>query len=434
MKIKHFTNSFMQVQVGSTKIFTDPWSGFANYGGWCSSPTYSNRDLEKAFDNITGLYISHLHSDHFHPETLNLIENKNVPIFIKNFKSKRLLKKIIDNGFSNIIEMSEWKKYKHNDLYLVCIPQIETNSANIENKLDYDLDTSLLAYDSSNDILFFHKVDNPLSINSLKKIKFFCEKEFGKIPDVSTITCGAASEWPQCFPQLDRKKAKEEFLNKALEEFSIKVDALGSKYIVPGGGRYLISGRYAGLNNFLAIPTVSQMKKHLPKGVKILDIEGGGQVDLSTNSINVKNSTLDLLNDNKISQLLNNPYDYDNYDKPIDDKKYSDAVSRWMSRLSKIDLQPECSISFHLYDKIEIDIKGNPLNVREGGGNRILDLVKKNDLEAHLEIHIEEKALSAVINQNFILKQVMSGSLTIQYRRPNIFYPSTMFALAFFGS
>ena len=74
------------------------------------------------------------------------------------------------------------------------------------------------------------------------------------------------------------------------------------------------------------------------------------------------------------------------------------------------------------------------INVREGGGNRILDLVKKNDLEAHLEIHIEEKALSAVINQNFILKQVMSGSLTIQYRRPNIFYPSTMFALAFFGS
>jgi hypothetical protein len=105
-----------------------------------------------------------------------------------------------------------------------------------------------------------------------------------------------------------------------------------------------------------------------------------------------------------------------------------------MKSLSKISLEPECSISFHLYDKIEIDIKGNPVNVNEGGGKRILNLLEKNNKKAHVEIHLEEKALSAVLNQNLILKQVMSGSLTIQYRRPNVFYPSTMFALAFFGS
>ena len=92
MKIKHYTNSFMQVQVGGTKIVIDPWSGFANYGGWCSSPIYSTKDLKNAFNDLTSVYISHLHSDHFHPETLKLIENKDIPIFIKNFKSKRFLK------------------------------------------------------------------------------------------------------------------------------------------------------------------------------------------------------------------------------------------------------------------------------------------------------------------------------------------------------
>ena len=138
MNIKHFTNSFIQVEVGKTKLFTDPWSGYCNYGGWQSNPVYSTKDLKNAFNNTTAVYISHLHSDHFHPETLNLIEKKDIPIFIKNFKSKRLYKKIAECGFSNIIEMSEWKKYMHNDLCLVCIPQIESNSANLEDKLNYD--------------------------------------------------------------------------------------------------------------------------------------------------------------------------------------------------------------------------------------------------------------------------------------------------------
>lgn len=434
MKIRHLTNSFIEVEAGKTRLLTDPWSGYANYGGWQSNPVYSENELKIVFKDVTALYISHIHSDHFHPETLSLIENKDIPVYIKNFKTKRLYQKLVACGFHNIIEMTEWQKYNLNDLCLVCTPQIESNSSGLEDNLNYDLDTSLIVNDNINDILFFHKVDNPLSLGSLQDIKLYCEKTFGKSPDICTLTCGAASEWPQCFPKLDRKKAKKEFINESLKIFSKQVSALDAKFIIPGGGRYVISGRYAGLNNFLAVATHSQMKEHLPKGVKLLDIEGGGEVEITKSIIKVRTTELRSTTKEEILKLSSNPYDFECITNSFDQQQYEAAVNNWLERIRSIGIKPDCSIDFHLYSEIKIDVNGNCLNVFEGGGKKILNLVRVKENEAHIEIHLEERALSAVLNQNLILKQIMSGSLTIQYRNPEKFFPSTMFALAFFGS
>ena len=59
---------------------------------------------------------------------------------------------------------------------------------------------------------------------------------------------------------------------------------------------------------------------------------------------------------------------------------------------------------------------------------------KQSDSTSLHYIHLESKALNACIHHGFILKQILSGSLAIQYRKPDIFSPEAIFSLAFFGS
>ena len=62
----------------------------------------------------------------------------------------------------------------------------------------------------------------------------------------------------------------------------------------------------------------------------------------------------------------------------------------------------------------------------------VLCLYKNDNSDDFLHyIHIERKALNACIQNGFILKHILSGSLAIQYRKPDIFSPEAVFSLAF---
>ena len=61
---------------------------------------------------------------------------------------------------------------------------------------------------------FYNNVDSPMSINGLRKVKEFVKNQghSGTI-DVACMGVGAASEYPQCFPKIDRQAEKNRIIN-----------------------------------------------------------------------------------------------------------------------------------------------------------------------------------------------------------------------------
>ena len=200
MEITHFCNAFVSVKINKSIIACDPWVGPASDMSWISYPIHQNGD--KILNNLkpSFIYISHMHCDHFDPKTLSKYKNKNIKIIIKDFSDQILKRRILKLGFTNIIECKPWKKIKLNkDISIAIIPQITSNTSGIGEEIDFDMDTSIIIQSNISKKVFFNGVDNPLATNDYKKVKNFITKNFNKKISVSTFQVGAASDYPQCF-------------------------------------------------------------------------------------------------------------------------------------------------------------------------------------------------------------------------------------------
>lgn len=93
------SHACLEFKLDDFSLLCDPWiSGYAFFGAWKHYPT----PIIKAKDiKPSCIYISHEHSDHFHPQTL-LCFDKEIPIFIPQFANGRLEKRLKDLGFKNI--------------------------------------------------------------------------------------------------------------------------------------------------------------------------------------------------------------------------------------------------------------------------------------------------------------------------------------------
>ena len=107
------------------KLITDPWIfGSAFNNGW---NLLSESKLKiNDFENITHIWFSHEHPDHFHPMVLNKIpENlrKNITILFQDTLDHRVAKKCKQLKFKNIIEMNPNNFISLSDEFKIkCVP------------------------------------------------------------------------------------------------------------------------------------------------------------------------------------------------------------------------------------------------------------------------------------------------------------------------
>ena len=103
------------------------------------------------------------------------------------------------------------------------VPQLSSNSKEIDEQISYDLDTSILIHSNKTNKTFFNSVDNPLSIRNLKESKKSLQKKiFNKYIDVVCFSVGAASEYPHCFTNINRAKEKQKVINESLNRVKKK--------------------------------------------------------------------------------------------------------------------------------------------------------------------------------------------------------------------
>ncbi len=436
MKITHYVNAFLSIRENSTTLACDPWIGVANYGGWMSYPISEGGVKLLKELNPTHVYISHIHSDHIDENLLPKGVDKDIPIIIKTFTHRHLFNKIQKLGFTNIIELEPWKGYKLNDdLEIVIVPTDVTNVSNIEDAIEFDIDTSIIIKSLKDNKIFYNNVDSPISYDALHNVKKFIE-QYWNTPtlDISCFSSGAASSYPQCFMNIDRYFEQKRIITSSIQDFSAKLEALENETYFFAGGSYFIPGKYWRLNKYIAQPTLEQLKPLVEKSKyckELIDINGGYSIEYIDGCwIKTKDDIVDKSFSNKDEAIKANKdmiYDYKllepaEYDSKMIEELLEIAKKNYFTSLESFNIQMDWKVVFKLYDDLQVDEK---LNISvDSKPLQILTLFTQKDCNNELVCHMDYSLFIGLLNKKFNWNISLAGSVILFERNPNIYIPT----------
>ena len=440
MNIIHYSNSFVSIKENDTLIACDPWTGYGQENGWLSYPIYKNGAHLLNKIKPTHIYISHLHCDHFDKINLKKFKNKNVKIIIKNFKNKRLKYKIAELGFKNIEELDEWKKYKlDQNLSIAIIPQISTNSSNVADSINFDLDTSIVIQSNISKKIIYNNVDNPLSIEDLIKVKKFIKKEFKNDIDICCLPAGAAGEYPHCFTNIDRIQERKRVINSHLASLEKQIKVLGVKNFFHAGGIYTIYGKFHSLNKLIAAPKESDIKNLLKKlKINYFNILGGNSLFLK-DGIWKKVISKEFILPTKtitINESKKVKYFYEKntlkFNSKLLDFQFLKSKENYFKIIKNFNINSSWLIDFYIY-------KNLVLNSQSKIDKDQSTLLKKYSLKynennkkfTHLKCFLDLSLFEGMLTKKYTWNPALAGSVIIFERVPNIFDPNLTVSLNF---
>ena len=437
MLITHFSNSFIVVESNGLKVCCDPWVGKANYGGWHSYPEYNRIELCKFLEDVDLVYISHLHEDHFDLKFLidsGLIHKK---FIIKSFELKILLNRIKGLGVLEVIELKEFEIFNYEHLNVIILPQMASNSSDLDDDVHFDLDTSIIINDG--ETTFFNQVDNPFSTADYKEIKDWINENFGVL-NVAALMAGAASEYPQAFFNIDRDAAKKHVIDQSLIRLKEKLRILNPECYFPAGGTYFIPGKFHILNKYIAQPSLLDIKELIKKeniqttpffieGARQLEVTPGSYAVLSSQPVfPVSVSMVESIEEHRFDK-----YEYEfegNLAVPeleILRAIFNQAQKNWASTVDTRDIEISQSIQFVLYEDLLVDNQGKP-----DTASRIITFFELNNNalsnNGKLIIHMDIRSFFLCLIRKKVWNGTL-GSLCLFDRVPNVFYPSVTFSL-----
>lgn len=440
-KISHYANSFISIEGNESSLVCDPWIGKTSDNAWYSYPIYNDKEINKKIFNSKFIYISHLHCDHLDFETLRKFKNKNLTFLIKKFKNGTL-KKRLSKISKRIIEVEPFKKIKLNaDFNIAIIPQILSNSNNLEDNINYDLDTSIIVQSNKEKTIFFNNVDTTIDLKILKKINQFVKKVFKKKIDIFCYALGAGSEYPQCFLNVNRNKEKKRIVKESLNHLSKFIKYLKPEFFFPAGGTYVVYGKYFNLNQFLAKPSSIEVEKKL-KNLNCLtsNLIGGGSVSFNNNKISIikKNKSNNNFYNNFIKKVRNKKYYYFDKNNKIDlfylDNLFLKAKENYFKILEKKGkIKTKWDIKFKIYKNFEIT-KNCKLDNKKSKFLKTYTLKnfqKKTKDIFYLDCIIEYKLFKFLLLGKFPWNTSISGSTILFRRKPNKFNVDLTFSLNF---
>jgi len=441
-KISHYSNSFISIESDNSIITCDPWVGVTTDNAWHTYPIKSFKEIDKKVFKSDFIYISHLHCDHFDIKTLKRFNKKNLTFIIKKFKNGVLKKRIQKNFKNKIIEIEPFKKKKINkDFTVAIIPQIISNNSNLPDNIQYDLDTSILIQSNKDKTLFYNNVDNPTNLNVLKKLNKFIKKNFKRNIDIYCCAVGAASEFPQCFLDLNKIKEKKKIVNQSLLKIKKFLKFLKPKIFFPAGGNYIIYGKFHKLNKYIAQPNFQEIFLKT-KNIKtiVCNLIGGGSITFNKSKFFINSSQVLNINSSKefMQNITNKKYYYSNGLNKVDlktlDKKFLLAKKNYFKILNnKKNITTKWSINFKIFKNIELD-KNCLINKKKSKFLKNYNLKNFNFSQKKifkLDCFLEYNLFQSLITGKFPWNTSLTGSTIMFKRNPNKFNVDMAFSLNF---
>jgi UDP-MurNAc hydroxylase len=435
MKITHFSNSFMVVESNGDGIICDPWMGKANAGGWQSFPEFSSVDMSMRLKGSKWVYISHLHDDHYHPETLKNLGLLDREFIIKKFNPPIIRERLKKLGVKIIHEIEPFTISTCGSFNFAIFPQMTSNSSSLKDDISFDMDTSIVF--KSEHAIFFNQVDNPLSVSDIKFINRWILDNLGKI-DIACFKIGAASEYPHLYLGIDHVGEKQRIVNASLDHLREFLAILSPKYCFPAGGTYIIPGWLSNFSCNIAQPDFDEIKDYLNfhnSDTVPLMLEGGQCIDIENHLITapLELSIKPVLADRYKAIMFHadDPYEYESYERPL----YSELIKmldlarhNWAKKIKDDKVTITQSIRFEIYNPLKYANDGITLGERKGSF-MLNNAINKED--GVLLINIDLRAIYGCITKKCIWNGVL-GSLCLFERRPNRHFPSDIFSINYF--
>jgi len=434
MKITHFNNSFISVSSQGQRIVCDPWAGKANASGWQSFPEFSCSALKENLADVRWVYLSHLHDDHFHPETLTSTGLLEREFIIKRFQSPVLRERLKQLGVTRIHEVDPFTVQQFGPFELSIFPQMTSNSSGLVDEINYDLDTSIAI--KAGGSVFFNQVDNPLSLKDLERIQAHIAEHLGSI-DVACLMSGAASEYPHLFLDIDQPSEKRRIVDRSLTDLGDWLSVLKPKYFFPAGGTYLIPGWMSVFNENIAQPDFAEISRHIAESNKVVQshlLEGGNFIEINAGQKFARTGVallpIQANREMAVDIHRQDSYGYEVFEPPpwLSLLTLMDAArDNWTKKVNEHGLTIHQAIRFDIYHQLRLKT-GEP-DVSQRLGSYQLNQPTASDAGS-LVVHIDQRALFGCLTRRLIWNGVL-GALCIYARAPNRHYPTDFFSLNF---
>jgi L-ascorbate metabolism protein UlaG (beta-lactamase superfamily) len=259
MKLRYIANAcFLITLAGGKRLLTDPWfTGPCQQTWWNFPPVHDRLADEVRSSQPDFLYISHLHHDHLHAESLEGFDRA-TPVIVGAMNTPNLRGALAALGFRTLIEtpFETRTSLVGSGAEIVLFKDFHGNTAGDDTQVAYDLDTSLYLYDKDGTRLFLG-VDNTLLPADAARIA----DEYGA-PDIAQLPYVSASLFPMAMSDYDdaRKHAAMTALRaRAAANFRELTRALRPERVIPAGGEYVLGGPAAPLSRFLPQPLEGEL-------------------------------------------------------------------------------------------------------------------------------------------------------------------------------
>jgi len=221
---------------------------------------FPNQIIDKRLYNVDGVFVSHIHQDHYDPALLRKFQRKGVPIYILNGREnfKKALKK--EKLKVNLIPVKKKTFISNNTWVYGCLHEYN------------DIDSSLVI--SNNNLSVYHGNDNFITEKSLIPFK----KKVGNI-DVGCIPFAYINYYPYLLNGISNKQNKSEArrLENLFMDYGIKQSKiLKPKIIIPfGSNLFHIDNPICAMNKGVATPVdfvnyAKKQHKHLSNNYKTM--------------------------------------------------------------------------------------------------------------------------------------------------------------------
>tara|TARA_R110002020_G_scaffold423975_1_gene633112 strand:- start:462 stop:2291 length:1830 start_codon:yes stop_codon:yes gene_type:complete len=305
LRIKLHSHACLEIIYKKFKILTDPWfNGPAFLGAWTNYPA-NKVDSTKIKPDI--IWISHEHSDHFHPETLKLFD-KNIPIYFPDFPNQRIFKQLKKLNFKNLFPMPFGKKIKiTSNVSITCF---QPNSPWNDSMLLLQVDD--FKFLNLNDAGVNHKIKNII----------------GDVDLISTAFTTGASGFPLTWNLTDEEKLSwiKNDQNGQTEMLLNAIKTYNCKFILPFAGHFQLwhpdHKKHVPLIGTIKISDVEKILEDKP--VKLINLLPGDEFyfkELKTTRKLRRANHKDLYSLTNIQKYLEQTFDQKTFDKFYPRKK-----------------------------------------------------------------------------------------------------------------
>jgi UDP-MurNAc hydroxylase len=297
MKVTYLSSAAILVETDDAALLCDPWLvDGAFYGSWAHYPPL---DVEpEEFDDVDGIYVSHIHPDHFDPATLRRM-NTDVPVYIHDYRWDYLRDEIEELGF-DVHELEHGSRtHVAGDLHVnilaadACDPEICGNYFGcswVESNPELgstQVDSLAAIDDGEHTVVNMNDCPYPMVETSMRQVK----ERYGDV-DLLCHQYSAAQFYPQCmldYSHEEKIEARGAVIWEKHELATEFVDLMEPDYYLPFAGEYVLTGDLAGLNEYTANPprieAYDWFQRNVPEEYQCVFLNSGEHIDLARETV-----------------------------------------------------------------------------------------------------------------------------------------------------